>query len=859
MLPVPLIVVVAATQAAAAAPVAIEGTVYVDENRNGVFDSDEPTVPGVAVWVETALVAHSGADGHFGFNLAENGILWARIPDGFEPTPVWTSLAVADGPRSVDLGLVRQAATGNVSFIHASDSHVGNGIGVVDVRRAFDLAVQVEPRPHFLVVTGDITNDSSEDSFQTVLDIMAGLDVPFVPVVGNHDNYDGEVAYKKLLGPSQYCFDQGGVRFVVLDFSLLDDVDGMLGFVDRCLADSGGMPVAAFIHAPMVDETSLRFADHGIDYLFTGHWHSNRLIEHGSMEEVNTQTFVNGGIDDTPAGYRIASFDGERLRYRQRTIVEHTVLAVMWPPAAGCVAPGAVDVIVAAEAGTTLGEVTVALDGGAAVATSEHGGWDRVATLCGLTVGQHSIAVGAPGGLGATRPFCVSDTPRVAAQLADWTQLQGAAAHAGFVPQRIEPPLEHLWARSVGGYLRGGSVVVAGERVFAPVVDLGDGSAGGVVALDARTGAVLWERRVGYAVHNAPAVVGDLVVFGAASGMVRAVSAATGADVWSYDLGQGFSQNYSWLYSPPTVADGVVYIGVERRFSALDAATGRELWSVNPSPSSYWLGSYSAAGVGGGVVITAVSRGADGIVGLDALDGHELWRVPAPLATAVNSGIVVDGSRAYLTNTYATVFALDLVAPPAPDYAAWQTDLHSGMDPFSYGVFGTPALAGTRIIVPTMHGALVALDEGSGSELWRVEGDSPVIRPIHSVGPGHAAFAGSPVVTGDLVWVGGADGKLSALSLDSGQQAFALDLGAPILSGPVPAGDVLYVGTFDGTIHALWHPVGLACPDAPGCVVPANDDGCGVAGGGGRGALGWLGALAVLAMVGLMRKALRSR
>src|SRR5437762_8678571 len=36
--PVLLSIVTAASQAAAAAPVTIDGTVYVDENRNGVFD-----------------------------------------------------------------------------------------------------------------------------------------------------------------------------------------------------------------------------------------------------------------------------------------------------------------------------------------------------------------------------------------------------------------------------------------------------------------------------------------------------------------------------------------------------------------------------------------------------------------------------------------------------------------------------------------------------------------------------------------------------------------------------------------------------------------------------------------------------
>src|SRR5262249_56311661 len=110
-----------------------------------------------------------------------------------------------------------------------------------------------------------------------------------------------------------------------------------------------------------------------------------------------------------------------------------------------------------------------------------------------------------------------------------------------------------VWATAVGGHLRGGSVAVASGRVFVPVDDLADGGRGGVVALDAATGRSLWERRLGYAVHNAPAVAGDLVVVAAANGVVHALDAATGNDVWSDDLGAGLSQNYSWLYAAPSV------------------------------------------------------------------------------------------------------------------------------------------------------------------------------------------------------------------------------------------------------------------------------------------------------------------
>lgn len=843
------------TEAVPATPAAIQGRVYVDENKNGAFDDGEPTLPGVKVFYETQTPVVTDDAGHYALTAPADGIVWARIPDGFEPSPSWQAVAVKNGAQTVDLGLRPMAAQGPLTFASTSDVHLENGIPQVDVQHALELAAQGEPAPRFLVVTGDISTDSSEATFDTLRGLIAALPVPFVPVIGNHDLYDGGGAYRKVLGPPEYCFEQGGVRFVVLSFTTFDNMPATLAFIDACGGDASE-PLVLFAHMPIDDGTAGLLADHGVDYLFTGHWHSNRIVEHGLMEEVNTESLVMGGIDFTPAGYRVATFDGQRFSYAHRTVVDEPVLSVQWPPSEACVPAGPMTVVVAAESGATMGPVTVSLDGAVPAAMTEAGGWVRTAALdvAGTT---HSLVVATSTGQTLTRPFCVTATRPAAPLAADWTQLQGSAAHLGATDHRVSPPLQHLWATPVGGHLLGGSVAVASGRVFVPVDDLADGSRGGVVALDAATGSTLWERRLGYAVHNTPAVVGDLVIAGTANGVVHALEAATGKDVWSDDLGAGMSQNYSWLYAAPSVADGVIYIGIERRFVAIDAASGRELWSVDPAPSSFWLGSYAAAGVSGGVVVVASSRGVDGLAAFDALDGTPLWTVPPPFSTAVNAGIVVDGDQAFVANSYTNVFALDLASPKAPDYATWQNRLHGDADDWSYGILGTPALASDRLFVPTMRGDVVALDRKSGAEIWRHTGAPGPLRPVHYRGSAVAAYAASPVVTADLVWVGGLDGRLSALDTETGKERFGMDLGAPIYEGPVPAGDLLFVGTFDGTVHALIHVPDASCPDAPGCTPAASGGGCVVATAPGPSA--WPDGIWVIAAVLLGRRSASRR
>src|SRR5262249_45880445 len=145
--------------------------------------------------------------------------------------------------------------------------------------------------------------------------------------------------------------------------------------------------------------------------------------------------------------------------------------------------------------------------------------------------------------------------------------------------------------------------------------------------------------------------------------------------------------------------------------------TGRPLWNRDPAPNGFWLGSFAAPGVGGGVVIGAFSRGADGMVAWDATDGSELWRLRPPASTAVNAAVLVDGDLAYFGNGYTEVYAVDLLSADV----RWHRKLESKGFDWGYGLAAAPALAGDKLIVPTQYDALVALDTASGAVEWEQE------------------------------------------------------------------------------------------------------------------------------------------
>ena len=79
--------------------------------------------------------------------------------------------------------------------------------------------------------------------------------------------------------------------------------------------------------------------------------------------------------------------------------------------------------------------------------------------------------------------------------------------------------------------------------------------------------------------NSSPAVANGVVYFSSndPGSSIYALSARTGAELWSYDTHDYF------LYSSPAVANGVVYIGSAGydccgHLWALDADTGAELW-----------------------------------------------------------------------------------------------------------------------------------------------------------------------------------------------------------------------------------------------------------------------------------------
>lgn len=263
----------------------------------------------------------------------------------------------------------------------------------------------------------------------------------------------------------------------------------------------------------------------------------------------------------------------------------------------------------------------------------------------------------------------------------------------------------------------------------------------------------------------------------------------------------------------PIVAGGLAYFGTgDGEVIARDVGTGAARWTTR---------------VGGDPVDGANFIARDGVlavalvhhtVGLDAVTGRELWRYVAPVDTGLGSiggpGQVVasyldaDGESVYVPAWGASVSAVDLRTGVVR--WTWQpgrapTDTAADGRLFRSGSMGV-RVSGDTVFATAWHSTvqngarseawLVALDRGTGRELWRVV--LPNVR-------GGTVF-GAPALVGRYAVLNTSEVRVFAVDRATGRLAWEFKAPASALtpSSQVETyGDAVYVDGGDSHIYEL--------------------------------------------------------
>jgi outer membrane protein assembly factor BamB len=188
-----------------------------------------------------------------------------------------------------------------------------------------------------------------------------------------------------------------------------------------------------------------------------------------------------------------------------------------------------------------------------------------------------------------------------------------------------------------------------GDRIVLGTIDNGEGNfANQVLALDAATGAQLWNRPFGQYqyVYASPAVEGDRVVVVTYQGDVYALDLSDGSLAWSKSL------NDYILHGSPAVADGILYAAsYDGSLYAVSTLTGRVIASYATS-----------------LFLTSSPAVSDGRAYIAGSDG---WVYCLDVTTPVEVEVTSSAGEVHPGDTLTFTVQLTNVSGTAQDFGAW--------------------------------------------------------------------------------------------------------------------------------------------------------------------------------------------
>lgn len=258
-------------------------------------------------------------------------------------------------------------------------------------------------------------------------------------------------------------------------------------------------------------------------------------------------------------------------------------------------------------------------------------------------------------------------------------------------------------------------------------------------ALDASDGTELWRLNTEGWVYSLGVDRGT-VVTGTRGGGVQAWEAANGELLW--EIG-GAQTDFETAESGPLVHDGTVYVWADARLKALEARTGAERWSypVGDAASCGGVPVRLLPAPDGVAYIVAGTR----VLAVDIGRGDVRWHFEAPAVflspPAYAPGPAVTGGGIYLADYLGTVYALDTT--DGRDRWRIATEARQSTE---------PVLVADGAVHLGSGNALYTLDAVTGTPRWRFQAGAEVIgAPVAADGRVHFGSADRCLYTLDAV------------------------------------------------------------------------------------------------------------
>lgn len=740
------------------ASAAVTGTVFMDTNGNGVRDPGEPGVAEAAV-SDGLNVTKTDAEGRFSLaaNHAKARFVSLSVPNGARVARHY--IPIAKGTASYDFALRPWApsAKGPHTFIQITDTEMSGGPGPQYRTMSEELrGLAASEKAAFVIHTGDICYERGLKE-HIALTNSENMGVLVFWAIGNHDlvrGKYGEALFERIYGPTWYSFNAGGTHYVVLPMPNGDHRPSYTtSEVAQWLANDlaaipQDTPVIVICHDLLFQGN--RFVYGGVDlsrhhlkaWLY-GHWHISHARRQGAVTTYCTSTPEKGGIDASPAAFRVIRTDPQgaltsELRY----------------------AP--VDGVLSAQL-TTTGTLAV-------------NAYKTSAATIAVDADGHPLRRLSPWAWAL--PIKGSGPRVVTARFADGTTLT----------QPVAPSDRILWATHAGGEILFSSPVAADGRLYVGTADENLAGQGGVAAFDAATGRPLWKAQTRSSVKNAITAAKGRVFAQDAEGWVYAFAGTDGELLWECKLP---TAPLPGLVSGLMLDDGTLYAGAGQSLTAFDPATGEKRWQ-----GGGWRlreGTPDRPILADGALILGSHW--DALYANDAETGKRLWGKAGPDFRFRGSVAAPDpdGKSVWVTARQ-TLYRLEARTGKEVARKALGFSVENG---------GQPLVAGNLIVLTTVDAGLVALDRATLKEVWRLPvGEGLTYTAPYSHKP-QRPIHGSAVHVGDTVITAANDGAVYAADLATGRMLWRQSLGAPLLGTPLVFDGRLFVADLGGAVWCL--------------------------------------------------------
>ena len=325
-----------------------------------------------------------------------------------------------------------------------------------------------------------------------------------------------------------------------------------------------------------------------------------------------------------------------------------------------------------------------------------------------------------------------------------------------------------------------------------------------------------WSYDSEYSITAAPAMAGDLVIFGNRSGAVQAISEADGSPVWSYQTGGP-------VFTEPAVSGDHVYVtSTDSLLYCLDFRTGDKVWS------------YKTAGpivahpaVHGGNVYFGASDGKFRAV--DAGSGKLAWDF-MKIDTYVESKPLIAKGKVIFGAWDTYLYALDAVTGNLE--WIWQGERAGRL--YSPAVVH-PVYANDKVFIVAPDRVMSAIDIETGKTVWRsdtfkvrenigisedggtvyaktmwdiicavsTEGNTPETEWSTKVNYGFEIDPSYPVEHGGKLYFTTQFGFIYALDAGNGDILWGHRVGSNLLNTPVVYDDAMVVTGMDGKVAKI--------------------------------------------------------